>query len=603
MVKVMTSLLSITCPQCGAVINNPQAQNCNRCGMALFAILPQNTLVAGQYRVLTLIKEGGSGQIYVVADTRTFDRQCVLKRTLLKNDPAARQQFVSEAQMLTKLRHPQIPQVFAYFEEHGSAYIVMEYITGHDLEMGLSHYRDDGTFVAGKPRDLKQTLHDGIVVCTLLEYLHSRKPAIIHCDIKPANMIRDRDSNALFLVDFGAAAATNGVFGTPGYAAPEQYQQQRSPASDIYALGATLYHLLTDDDPTEHPRQFPKLSTLPKIVMQTLQRALMERASNRPSASDFKELLEDCLHAPGVDITALTFPSGATPHTMIELAREMYNDWSAAHTFVANGKIATWLRQNNYVSLAGWVEQNISLYGATQAVDLLLQRLIPNLPNPEVIFDQSYLELPADDQTITQLKVYANGGAAQLSVQHVPAWLQIAPTTATVLPQQPVTFNIKVMPDMMPRFNLRDKIVFVYETAGFRQTTCATPVRLIDSPHGQRIVIQSRHASSLQLLLTGWMIVITIMVFALMVIPETVLFFLPMSIGTLIGMTAAWIYAEDSLDTVLMIGGAAGAGMAGRMFYSWSTGQLSVDSLNPTMLIFAVGAAVLTLMGYLWFKR
>ena len=88
-----------------------------------------------------------------------------------------------------------------------------------------------------------------------------------------------------------------------------------------------------------------------------------------------------------------------------------------------------------------------------------------------------------------------------------------------------------------------------------------------------------------------------------MLVPNALLFVMPMSIGGLVGITGAWIYAEDSLDTVLMIGGAAGAGMAGRMFYSWSTGQLSVDSLNPTMLIFAVGAAVLTLMGYLWFKR
>jgi hypothetical protein len=129
---------------------------------------------------------------------------------------------------------------------------------------------------------------------------------VIHNDIKPANVIVDASSDRAVLVDFGIATARyarraagqpgrqrSSLYGTEGYAAPELYDGKAEPRSDVYALAATAYHLLTDDDPRTHPLQFPKIDTLPEEVRPVLRNALDIDVQKRPSAAQLMERLKD----------------------------------------------------------------------------------------------------------------------------------------------------------------------------------------------------------------------------------------------------------------------------------------------------------------------
>jgi serine/threonine protein kinase len=137
----------------------------------------------------------------------------------------------------------------------------------------------------------------------VLEYLARLPQPLIHHDIKPANLIVRPDDGQLVLVDFGSAVLPESrsgsvrldSYGTPGYAAPEQYNGSSSPASDIYGLGATLYHLLTDDDPCEHPLSFPRLDTLPPAVADALRPTLERDPAARPDARRFRAALQRLL--------------------------------------------------------------------------------------------------------------------------------------------------------------------------------------------------------------------------------------------------------------------------------------------------------------------
>ncbi|GAA5530554.1 serine/threonine-protein kinase [Herpetosiphon gulosus] len=440
------------CPACGAATTNAHQRTCDQCSAPLPQLLVAGALVMNQYRVIQPLREGGTGQIYLAEDTRTFDRKCILKRTLLQGGNESRRMFATEAELLTRLRHPQIPQVFAYFEEAGVATIVMEYVAGRDLEHGLSHRLIDGTFMAGKSRPLEQVLRDAIVICKILEYLHALKPALVHGDIKPANLIRDRDSNELFLVDFGAAA-TSGVgqtYGTPGYAAPEQYRNQRYPASDIYNLAATIYHLLTDDNPCEHPLQFPKLTSLSSRLQQVLGRALHEDLNQRPNATIFRDLLEETLEPTLVQ--PFKFPSGVTPYTGYDLAQAIQADWGYGLHALVNGDLNTWLRQHQQTELAIKTHRMLVQNERPERVlDFLVGSLAPNLLVAEVKFEYNTVMLPLDGMSATPLTVTVRNRAAHIKAIDAPGWLQVGPPELYVVPEQPQQFQLGIDLDRNPR--------------------------------------------------------------------------------------------------------------------------------------------------------
>lgn len=207
-------------------------------------------ILKDRYRIDGLLGQGGFGAVYLAYDLN-LDGRVAIKESL---DPALQTgaTFRREASMLFKLEHPNLPTVLDWFSVPGEGqYLVMRYIAGQDL----------GTLIEARNGGLPETqvLEWIRQVCDALIYLHSQNPPIIHRDIKPAN-IRITPAGKAVLVDFGIAkpydpgSRTTVVAraGTPGYTPPEQYKQSGTDVrSDVYALGATLYKLLTGVTPPD----------------------------------------------------------------------------------------------------------------------------------------------------------------------------------------------------------------------------------------------------------------------------------------------------------------------------------------------------------------
>ncbi len=215
-------------------------------------MLPVNTVLQGRYQVVEQIGRGGMGAVYKALDLR-LRSTVALKETLVQGD-LHRKAFEREAQLLAGMRHPTLPKVSDHFTEGDGQFLVMEFITGDDL--GALLMRRAGPFPA------VDVLRWGDAILGALEYLHSHQPPIIHRDIKPQNM-KLTDRGEIILLDFGLAkgvvaqnsisVATGSIFGyTPHYAPLEQIQGAGTdPRSDLYALAATMYHLLTNTPPSD----------------------------------------------------------------------------------------------------------------------------------------------------------------------------------------------------------------------------------------------------------------------------------------------------------------------------------------------------------------
>ena len=222
-------------------------------------------LLNNRYRVVKLLGQGGFGAVYRVWDIN-LDYPRALKENLDISQEAQRQ-FKREAQILTALTHPNLPKVIDHFiiPERGQ-YLVMDYVEGEDLQEKLQR--------AGQPLPEANVLEWIGQVCDALEYLHNQDPPIIHRDIKPAN-IKITTAGAAILVDFGIAKIYNANLATtvgaraitPGFSPPEQYGQGATDArSDIYALGATCYTLLTGQPPSDSVDMITKRSPQPPLI-------------------------------------------------------------------------------------------------------------------------------------------------------------------------------------------------------------------------------------------------------------------------------------------------------------------------------------------------
>jgi serine/threonine protein kinase len=309
----MASSLGPTCPYCGQA-NRPSARFCSHCGQPLQAgqpfvyvpLQPGQLIHGGDYRIVKPLSKGGMGKVYLAEQhLQAFKKLRIIKEMLDYFDPHnpqeaanARKRFEEEARLLARLEHPSIPGIIDYFSEGERNYIVMAYVEGENLQERLERSGRQSS------RDVKKW---GIALCHILEYLASLKPPVVHHDIKPANIILDENTGDVRLVDFGIAKArlvrqTGGkvslrkssIYGTRGYAPPEQYQGQSTPKSDVYALAATMYHLLTDDDPGDHPFSFPSLSHEESI----LDKALEPDINKRINATQFRQALEKWLKSP-----------------------------------------------------------------------------------------------------------------------------------------------------------------------------------------------------------------------------------------------------------------------------------------------------------------
>ena len=260
--------------------------------------IPVGTLIHGEWEVVRKLGGGGMGTVYEVRHRLLGWRAALKKCQPDSPDPHERQlqyqQFVNEAKALASLNHPNIVRIYDCWNAltTGAVYILEEFVPGKPLS----------DFI---PSPEPFVLWVGVTMCEILDYLHSQNPPIIHRDIKPDNIIVVQQGGAmsLKLIDFGIARryrpgrpTDTMAFGTEGYAPPEQYGLGQTDArSDIYALAATLYHLLHNDDPRHHPFIFPKLHTNNAAINVVLKKALNPDPAQRyQTAREFGEALRRC---------------------------------------------------------------------------------------------------------------------------------------------------------------------------------------------------------------------------------------------------------------------------------------------------------------------
>lgn len=215
-------------------------------------MLTPETILQGRYRIIRQLGQGGMGAVYEAIDQR-LDTTVALKETLFTEE-RLRKQFEREARLLARLHHPALPRVSDHFSEGDGQFLVMQYIPGDDLSEMMTRKR--GPF----PADQVLTWADQLL--DALDYLHTQDPQIVHRDIKPQNL-KLTSRGQIILLDFGLAkgqagdisrmTTTASIFGyTPNYAPLEQIQGLGTDTrSDLYALGATLYHLVTGVKPPD----------------------------------------------------------------------------------------------------------------------------------------------------------------------------------------------------------------------------------------------------------------------------------------------------------------------------------------------------------------
>jgi serine/threonine protein kinase len=263
------------CHHCGSLLNNQQLKNqssetiptLNVQALQLehtpdsynaSELTAAGTILGRRYRVVRVEGTGGFGTIYKAQDTRFQSGRFVAVKEMsdvyldAREKAWALQSLRQEAELLVQLKHPNLPGVFDFFEENGKAYLVMEFIKGSTLERELE--------ITGGPLDKALVMRWALQLCNVLHYLHTQQPPIIFRDLKPSNVMVT-EAMQIKLIDFGIARIFKAqadtdthTLGSRSYAAPEQYGGSQSDArTDIYALGATLYKLLTGMIPLEVP--------------------------------------------------------------------------------------------------------------------------------------------------------------------------------------------------------------------------------------------------------------------------------------------------------------------------------------------------------------
>jgi WD40 repeat protein len=235
-------------PDCSNPLNPNGKKFCQSCSTPLVSLL------RNRFRVIRVLSdEGGFGRTYLSEDVDKLNERCVIKQLAPKfqgtwSQKKAMELFAEEAQRLQDLgEHPQIPTLLAYFEQDGCLYLAQQFINGENLLKELQQRK------AYKAREIQAILLD---LLPILKFIHDRK--VIHRDIKPENIIRHKSDGRLSLIDFGSSKQftakvqqkSGTSIGSHGYSPLEQIRDGKAfPASDLFGLGATCFHLLTGNSP------------------------------------------------------------------------------------------------------------------------------------------------------------------------------------------------------------------------------------------------------------------------------------------------------------------------------------------------------------------
>jgi len=346
------------CPECGAELH-PTDPYCGECGARQDVAAPPpqvsepkggrgvvdvpesrrpstsssvqlepDTLLLDRYMIVKRVGGGGMGSVYMARDKRLADRSCAVKEMIeLFADDNQRSKavddFKREAEVLAQLEHPSIPTIYDYFIESGRYYLVMKWIGGGDL---AEQMRSSGGRV-----DERIVTKWAVQICEVLGYIHSQAPPIIYRDLKPANLMLDDKTGRVMLVDFGIARTVRptekGVtaIGTMGYAPPELFSGKVEPRSDIYSLGATMFHMMTGTDPQDNPllifdfTKNPRPSQLNSAITPEMERILVKAVAHKPedrhsSAVELKRVLEEhVIRLQGVTPSLRSAPPTSAP--------------------------------------------------------------------------------------------------------------------------------------------------------------------------------------------------------------------------------------------------------------------------------------------------
>lgn len=247
-------------------------------------------VVGKRYQLLTKIGTGGMSTVYLALDT-VLNKQWAAKEIKDVSDPEQRelivQSIVTEANMIKSFDHPAIPRIVDLVDESGTLYVIMDYVEGRSLSAVLA---TDG------PQPEDEVVNWGLQLCDALEYLHRRTPPVIYRDMKPSNVML-KPNGLVQIIDFGiareyrddggsvtAAMGDTVQLGTRGYAPPEQYGGggQTDARTDVYALGATMYTMLTGKNPAEPPYQILPLRQVDASLSPALERVIAKATQPDP---------------------------------------------------------------------------------------------------------------------------------------------------------------------------------------------------------------------------------------------------------------------------------------------------------------------------------
>ncbi len=259
-------------------------------------MLEIGSLVDGKYKILNKVGQGGMSVVYLAMNEKANKQWAVkeVRKDGVLDFESVKQGLVAETDILKKLSHPNLPSIVDVIDTDDSFIIIMDYIQGNSLNRALEEF-------GAQPQEL--VIEWAKQLCDVLGYLHSRTPAIIYRDMKPANVMLKPDGNVT-LIDFGTAReykernlADTTCLGTVGYAAPEQFggMGQTDARTDIYCLGATLYHLVTGMNPCEPPYEIKPIREINSTLSSGLERIILKCTQRNPE--DRYQSCEELMYA------------------------------------------------------------------------------------------------------------------------------------------------------------------------------------------------------------------------------------------------------------------------------------------------------------------
>lgn len=318
----------------------------SRYHLSMTKLLEPQTILQKRYKIIAPIGQGGMGAVYRAEDLVLSGRICAIKEIQLDESgderlqAQLREQFRREAEVLARMDHPNLPKVSDYFSQGSREYLVMDFVPGHDLRDMIEQAHKDGTTV-----ELSKALDWIDQLCDALIYLHEQTPPILHRDIKPSN-IKVTPSGLIKLVDFGLVklqtsdeARTITIVqgrGTAAYTPLEQYggddEAHTDVRSDLYGLGATVYHLLTGQVPPTARERFltPDSLILPRTlnphISPGMEAAILQAMALHPkdrmaSVREFQKMFRETYVPPAIA------PLMLSRKELLEVVRSNWGLW------------------------------------------------------------------------------------------------------------------------------------------------------------------------------------------------------------------------------------------------------------------------------------